>query len=146
MGRTGSIWEAHLFSEKQRLPVNDAPADWIWNVLQILQVREAGITFAIALRSRALVLFHQDPADRFIGASSIELKASLLTAVGFWLGFGAGSHCRCGVKEAAESTVQGSDGVFADHNCRNTAIQEVEELVAIGEVEKPRGCRLPLHG
>jgi len=43
-------------------------------------VREAGITFAIALRSRALVLFHQDPADRFIGASSIELKASLLTA------------------------------------------------------------------
>jgi len=75
-----SIWEAHLLIEKQRLPVTEAPGVWIWNALQTLQVREAGITFAIALRSRSLALSHQDPADRFIGATSIELKAPLLTA------------------------------------------------------------------
>ena len=75
-----SIWEAHLLIEKERLPVNEAPGIWIRNALQTLQVREAGITFAIALRSRSLALFHQDPADRFIGATSIEMKAPLLTA------------------------------------------------------------------
>lgn len=74
-----SIWEAHLFIEKERLPVNEAPGVWIRKALHTLQVREAGITFAIALRSRSLALSHQDPADRFIGATSIEMKAPLLT-------------------------------------------------------------------
>jgi len=74
-----SIWEAHLLIEKERLPVNEAPGVWIRNALRTLQVREAGITFAIALRSRSLALSHQDPADRFIGATSIEMKAPLLT-------------------------------------------------------------------
>ena len=75
-----SVWEAHLLIEKQRLPISEAPEVWIWNALRTLQVREAGITFAIALRSRSLALPHHDPADRFIGATSIEMKAPLLTA------------------------------------------------------------------
>ena len=67
-------------SSKNRLPINEPPGVWIGNALRILQVREAGITFAIALRARSLALEHQDPADRFIAATAIELKASLLTS------------------------------------------------------------------
>ena len=75
-----SVWEAHMLIEKNRLPINEPPGVWIGNALRILQVREAGITFAIALRARSLALEHQDPADRFIAATAIELKASLLTS------------------------------------------------------------------
>ena len=75
-----SVWEAHLLIEKDRLPVTSPPADWIRSALRTLQVREAGVTFAIAVRSRTLALQHQDPADRFIAATALELKAPLLTA------------------------------------------------------------------
>ena len=75
-----SIWETHLLIEKNRLPVNEAPGVWIQKALRALPVREAGISFAIALRSRSLTVEHQDPADRFIAATAIEMKASLLTA------------------------------------------------------------------
>jgi PIN domain nuclease of toxin-antitoxin system len=75
-----SIWEAHLLIEKERLPVSDPPDVWIRNALRTLQVREAGVTFAIAVRSRTVALTHQDPGDRFIAATAIELKAPLLTA------------------------------------------------------------------
>ena len=74
-----SIWEAHLLIEKNRLPVDEPPGIWVKSALRTLQVREAGVTFAIALRSRSLALDHQNPADRFIAATAIELKASLLT-------------------------------------------------------------------
>lgn len=64
-------------THRNLLPINEAPGGWIWNALQVC---EAGTIFAIALRSRALALSHQDPADRFVGATSIEMKAPLLTA------------------------------------------------------------------
>ena len=75
-----SIWEAHLLIEKNRLPVDESPGVWIERALRTLQVREAGVTFAIALRSRSLALEHQDLADHFIAATAIEMKVALLTA------------------------------------------------------------------
>ena len=75
-----SIWEAHLLIEKNRLPVDEPPGAWIKNALRTLQVREAGVTFAIALRARSLALAHQDPAGRFIAATAVEMNAALLTA------------------------------------------------------------------
>jgi len=74
-----SVWEAHLLIEKQRLPVTDGPREWIAQALRALQVRESGITFGIAMRSRSLALDYQDPADRFIAATAIETKMPLLT-------------------------------------------------------------------
>ena len=75
-----SIWEAYLLIEKDRLPVKGEPSAWLKNAIRTLQVREAGITFAIAIRSRTISLDHQDPADRFIAATAVEIKAPLLTA------------------------------------------------------------------
>jgi PIN domain nuclease of toxin-antitoxin system len=74
-----SIWEAHLLIERERLEVNEKPAKWIRTALQSLRVREAPMTFSIALRARSLSLEHQDPADRFIAATSLELGIPLLT-------------------------------------------------------------------
>lgn len=69
-----------MLIEKNRLPADEAPSGWIQKALRVLPVREAGISFAIALRSRSLTVAHQDPADRFSAATATELKASLLTA------------------------------------------------------------------
>lgn len=69
-----SIWEAHLLIEKNRQPVDEPPGVWIKNALRILQVREAGVTFVIALGSRSLAGAHQDPADHFIAATAIEIS------------------------------------------------------------------------
>jgi PIN domain nuclease of toxin-antitoxin system len=43
-------------------------------------VREAPLTFAIAEQSRLVSLPHQDPADRFIAATAIEMKIPLVTS------------------------------------------------------------------
>ena len=74
-----SVWEAHLLIEEERLPVTEPAAVWIKKALQVLPMRDAGMTFAIAKRSRAVQLPHRDPADRFIAATSIEMAMPLLT-------------------------------------------------------------------
>ena len=73
-----SVWELHLLVEKRRIPVND-PKSWLQNAFAILPVSEAPITFAIAQRSRHLPLPHQDPADRFIAATAVEMRIPLMT-------------------------------------------------------------------
>ena len=75
-----SLWETHVLIEKRQIPVGDPPSVWIGRALSILRVREAPITFAIAMRSRSLELVHQDPADRFLAATAAEMKAPLLTS------------------------------------------------------------------
>ena len=74
-----SIWEAYLLIEKGKLDVTGSPTDWIQNALRVVQVREAVVTFAVAMRSRKLKLEYEDPADRFIAATSIEMNIPLLT-------------------------------------------------------------------
>ena len=75
-----SIWEAHLLIEKGRLVVDQSAGVWIQNALRTLPVREVPLTFAVAARSRALRMEHEDPADRFIAATAIEMKIPLLTS------------------------------------------------------------------
>jgi PIN domain nuclease of toxin-antitoxin system len=78
-----SIWEAHLLIERERLPVTEPPSLWVKKALRLLPVREASLTFAIAVRSRAVSLTHQDPVDRFIAATAPEMSLPLLT-VDLW--------------------------------------------------------------
>lgn len=75
-----SIWETHLLIERERLLISEPAALWLKKALQLLPVREAGLSFAIAMRSRALSLTHQDPAGRFIAATALEMKAPLVTS------------------------------------------------------------------
>lgn len=75
-----SVWEAHLLIERRRITATEPAARWIRNALRALPVREAPLTYAVAIRSRTIALEHEDPADRFIVATAPELKAALLTA------------------------------------------------------------------
>src|SRR5436309_127077 len=47
-----SIWEAHLLIEKGRLRTSLSPNIWIRQALQVLSIREAPLTFRIAVVSR----------------------------------------------------------------------------------------------
>ena len=75
-----SVWEAHLLIERKRLRIAMPAPRWISQALAGYPVREAPVTFAIAIRSRAVRLPHGDPADRFIVATAAEMKLPLLTA------------------------------------------------------------------
>lgn len=75
-----SVWEAHLLVERGRIAVADSPGHWVRRALQELPVIEAPLTFSIALRSRSISLDHSDPADRFIAATALEMKLTLLTS------------------------------------------------------------------
>lgn len=66
--------------ERRRMVIAESPAAWLRTALQKLPVREASVTFAIAMRSRTIGLKHSDPGDRFIGATAVELGIPLLTS------------------------------------------------------------------
>jgi PIN domain nuclease of toxin-antitoxin system len=74
-----SIWEALLLIEKKRIAVDAEPEflirQWLTNPIQIKPV-----TSEIAIRSRALPFNHNDPADRFIGATAFCHGLRLATA------------------------------------------------------------------
>lgn len=75
-----SIWEAHLLIERGRLPVKGSAAYWIKSALSELPLKEAPLTFPIALRSRALNFAHGDPADCFLVATALENNLIFATA------------------------------------------------------------------
>ena len=75
-----SLWEACLLIEQGRVPAAGPIHQWIENARQALPVREAPLTFAIAELSRRVHLPHQDPADRFIAATAVEMKIPLVTS------------------------------------------------------------------
>lgn len=74
-----SVWETLVLAEKGRIELNSEPIVWVKRYLRSLDLKEARLTYEIAMRSRQLELSHQDPADRFIVATAIELELTLAT-------------------------------------------------------------------
>ena len=74
-----SVWETIVLAEKGRIELNSDPQVWVKRYLRSLDFKEARITHEIAMRSRSIELSHQDPADRFIAATAIELDLTLAT-------------------------------------------------------------------
>ena len=56
------------------------PHAWIREARNAVPVVEATLTFEVALASRAIILPHNDPADRFIAASAKIYDLRLVTA------------------------------------------------------------------
>lgn len=76
-----STWEIMILSEKKRISLGKMSADkWLKNVFQNIPFREASLNHEVAIQSRLLDLPHQDPADRFLVASSIIYDLTLVTA------------------------------------------------------------------
>ncbi len=74
-----SVWETIVLAEKGRLELNSEPIVWVKKYLRILDVKEARLTYEIAMLSRQLELSHQDPADRFIAATAVHHDFVLAT-------------------------------------------------------------------
>jgi len=76
---TISFWEVAMLVEKQRLTMQTELDVWRSDLLQtgLLEIPLKGTT---AIRAGQLQLFHGDPADRMIVATTIENGATLMTA------------------------------------------------------------------
>ena len=75
-----SIWEILLLAGRGRIAL-DAPApDWVERSLRASAMREAALTYDVALRSASLKLATRDPADRFIAATAAVHGLILVTA------------------------------------------------------------------
>ena len=75
-----SIWELRLLHDKGRVKLLPDAVSWISDNLSQLKIREAPITFEVALAISSLNLPHNDPADGFMAATAKVFGLTLVTA------------------------------------------------------------------
>jgi PIN domain nuclease of toxin-antitoxin system len=77
-----SIWEFLLLAERGRVRVRDgtAPRDWVDLALTRAPMHDAPLSREVAIRSRAVRVGHDDPADRFLAATADVYELTLVTA------------------------------------------------------------------
>jgi PIN domain nuclease of toxin-antitoxin system len=75
-----SIWELRLLHDKGRVRLIPDAVSWINDNLTRLRIREAPLTFEVALAVSSLNLPHNDPADGFIAATAKIFGLTLVTA------------------------------------------------------------------
>ena len=74
-----TLWETSMLAEKGRIALEPNAEAWIDRALIILPTKEAMLNHSIARLSRQLLIPHQDPADRFIGATAAYYDLTLAT-------------------------------------------------------------------
>lgn len=78
-----STWETLVLARKGRIDLSPSPSEWVLDALRRSAPTAAPLTHGIALRSEALESFaSEDPADRFLVATALELNLTLVTADG----------------------------------------------------------------
>jgi PIN domain nuclease of toxin-antitoxin system len=75
-----STWEAIVLCAKGRVVLKEAVEQWISKAMNAVPLREAPLTHEIVLEVPRIHLPHQDPADRFLGATARVLGLTLVTA------------------------------------------------------------------
>lgn len=75
-----SVWELRLLHDKGRIRLIPDPVSWINENLVRLSIREAPLTFEVAVAVSSLNLPHNDPADGFIAATAKTFGLTLVTA------------------------------------------------------------------
>ena len=75
-----SLWELRLLHDKGRIRLVPDAVGWIVDNLTRLNIREAPLTFEVALAISSLNLPHNDPADGFIAATAKTFGLTLVTA------------------------------------------------------------------
>jgi PIN domain nuclease of toxin-antitoxin system len=75
-----SVWELRLLHDKGRLRLMPDAVTWIGDSITRMNIREAPLTFEIALAISSLNLPHNDPADGFIAATAKVFGLTLVTA------------------------------------------------------------------
>jgi PIN domain nuclease of toxin-antitoxin system len=75
-----SVWEALMLAERKRVLLTPDPESWIRESLEQVPFREASLNHEIAIESQSVDLDHDDPADRFLGATARVYDLTLVTA------------------------------------------------------------------
>src|ERR1700678_3694105 len=75
-----SVWELLMLTQRGRVQLNEDAVSWARRTVEQLQLREAPLTFDVALETSALNLTHSDPSDRLIAASAKVFDLTLVTA------------------------------------------------------------------
>jgi PIN domain nuclease of toxin-antitoxin system len=74
-----SFWEVAVLVAKERIELDMPVEQWRVDALR-LGIEEIPLDGEIAIESVRLVGLHGDPADRFIVASAIKMRATLVTS------------------------------------------------------------------
>jgi PIN domain nuclease of toxin-antitoxin system len=75
-----SVWEVVLLMERGRLGFDGSSERIPELLLDRMPHREAPLTRAVALATRAVTLEHRDPADRLLAATAAAFDLTLITA------------------------------------------------------------------
>ena len=75
-----SIWESLMLERDGKIRLEPNPLRWIRDTLAAFPFREAPLNHEVALRSRAIQIDREDPADRFLAATAAVYDLTLLTA------------------------------------------------------------------
>ena len=77
-----SLWEFLLLAERGRVRLQHGmtPASWVGAALARAPMHDAPLNREVAIRSRAVRVEHEDPADRFLAATADVYELTLVTA------------------------------------------------------------------
>jgi PIN domain nuclease of toxin-antitoxin system len=75
-----TTWEVLLLAEKQKITLAPDPLNWMRQAYKQIPFQEAQLNHEVAIQSRQLTLSHQDPVDRFLGATAQVYNLTLVTA------------------------------------------------------------------
>jgi PIN domain nuclease of toxin-antitoxin system len=68
-----------MLAEKGKLTLKPDPISWIQQSLKRCPIKEAPLSIQVSIKSKQIDLPHQDPADRFIGATVLIYDLTLMT-------------------------------------------------------------------
>jgi PIN domain nuclease of toxin-antitoxin system len=76
---SASVWEVSILVAKNRVALVKSVDQWRIDALR-LGIEEIPLDGEIAIESVALADLHPDPADRFIVATALKMRATLVTS------------------------------------------------------------------
>jgi PIN domain nuclease of toxin-antitoxin system len=79
MMSAASVWEVAALVSKNRISIDKPLDQWRIDALQ-LGIEEVPLDGEVAIGAVALAGLHPDPADRFIVATALRMKATLVTS------------------------------------------------------------------
>ena len=74
-----SVWELGMLVDRDRIRLHSSYRAWVTEAFERLPLREAPLSFDVALRSREIVLPTKDPADHFLAATALTHDLRLAT-------------------------------------------------------------------
>jgi PIN domain nuclease of toxin-antitoxin system len=75
-----SVWEAQLLAGKGRILLAPTVEEWITAALGKVPMKEAPLTFEVALATQQIRLLHSDPVDQLLAATARVFDLTLVTA------------------------------------------------------------------